>query len=1373
MKINVSPSAENDHCNRDTGSVRSMLFSENGGKSGVVLGSLSFIVYLVFFAFLARYTGNVSSSPIAAVIPVIVIGWYYGAIAGISVALVSIVVNLGLFAALGFDGWNRLIMQGTGFVGTAALAMIGAIVGRVSDLRRRLKRELRERRAAERESKEARDFLEEVFRTSADGIMVSNATGEIIRVNTAVCDMTGYSADELTCMRTADLVYPEEKNVQSGTVLIELLLSRGSVNSRDLLWKHKDGSALSVELNITTIKDADNKITSAVAAIRNITDRKQAAAELREQTERLNRIIDSSIDCIIVADILGNILKANNAYLEMIGYTEEEFIGRHTGELSPREPGRYETVTGETIDLDESFFEESRRMIETLFELGKVSRFEGYVQRKDGKLIRTEENIVLAYDSSGAAREAIGTIRDITRRKQMEDELRQARDQLDNIIESSLDSIVITDRCGNIVRVNRAFADMVGYLPEELQGKSTVELAASPGETYACTTGKLILIDASYVDDIGRMVECLFETGKISNWESYYLHKDNTLVPIDQNSVLLRDDSGEIVGSVGVIRDITERRRVFEELRDAKDSLEQLIENSIDPIIVSDSSGCVKKANRAFLEMGGYEEADLIGEHVMVFSVQAAGEYESVTGETIQLTDETFQESADWIARLFAEGKVVNWKSWFVNKAGRIIPVMNNIVVLYNDDGEPTGTFGIIRDITEQRIAERALVQAKEEAEAASIAKSQFLANMSHEVRTPMNGVLGMTGLLLDTWLTSKQRTCAETIQKSANALLEIINDILDFSKIEACKLTLENIGFDLRTTLEDMGEPLAYRSQQDGIEYACLIDHDVPSLLQGDPGRVRQILINLITNAIKFTSEGEVALHVHLVDETEQQARLCFEVIDTGIGIPGDRVDNLFQEFTQLDASITRQYGGTGLGLAISSRLSELMGGTLQVESVPGKGTTFYFELLFEKQKAIYSDAAYGMSDLAGMPILIVDDNATNRLVLAEQLKSWQCRFDEAPDGDTALRKLREAVRADDPFKIAVLDKAMPAMDGQTLGEKIKADSLLCDTLLVMMTSIGEPGDAAVLAEIGFDAYLIKPVRHGHLLDCLTTVLGRNEAGVAEAGRGIVTRHTLVEEHKQKIRILLAEDNETNQMVALGILEKFGFRADAVANGVELLDAIARKHYDLILMDVQMPEMDGLEATRKIRSQEQSLSTQDSALRIPVIAMTAHAMKGDRQRCLDAGMDDYISKPVDPEELLRVIEKYLFARKSEYKAAAAAEAQVTENHVFDYEELLNRLCNDRNLLKKVVAIFIQKVPTRIANLHEALERNDTGALHLIGHGIKGAAATAGAGAMQETAFNIEVAAKENDFMHLGELIAELEEEYVKLKQVADEKLEL
>ena len=696
-------------------------------------------------------------------------------------------------------------------------------------------------------------------------------------------------------------------------------------------------------------------------------------------------------------------------------------------------------------------------------------------------------------------------------------------------------------------------------------------------------------------------------------------------------------------------------------------------------------------------------------------------------------------------------------------------------LVRTDGEGNVVGTFGISRDITERKRADQELretnaaleeamgraVKLAAEADTANQAKSEFLANMSHEIRTPMNGVIGMIGLLLDTELDEEQRHYAETVRASGESLLGLLNDILDFSKIEAGSVELEMLDFDMRALLDDFAAMPALRAHEKGLEFICAVAPDVPAYLSGDPGRLRQVLLNLTGNALKFTGQGEISVRAGLVAETDTDVVVRFSVKDTGIGIPVEKQERVFQKFTQADASTTRRYGGTGLGLAISKRLVELMGGDIGLASEEGRGSEFWFTVRLAKQ-AERVRTPVALAQIGGAHVLVVDDNATNREVLAAQLKAWGVRPDEATDGPSALLALARARDAGDPFAAAIVDMQMPDMDGAGLARAIKADESLKHTRLVLMTSLGRRGDARQMEEIGFAAYLVKPARQSDLFDSLSTVLTRGLA--SNTAQRIVTRHAVREMRRGAVRILLAEDNMTNQQVALGILKKLGLRADAVADGSEAIRSLETIPYSLVLMDVQMPEIDGFEATRRIRDPGSAVLNHA----VPIIAMTAHAMQGDRERCLEAGMDDYVTKPISPEALADALDRWLprddavppVHAPAGPGTAIPASAGRVEPPVFDRAGMMARLMDDQELARIVVDGFLEDAPRLIEALRSCLGSGDAPGAIRGAHTIKGASATVGGEALRAVAAAMEIAATDGDFAtvtaRLPDLVSEL-----------------
>lgn len=764
-----------------------------------------------------------------------------------------------------------------------------------------------------------------------------------------------------------------------------------------------------------------------------------------------------------------------------------------------------------------------------------------------------------------------------------------------------------------------------------------------------------------------------------------------------------------------------------------KNRYEELFENANDIIYTTDLEGNFTSINREAERVTGYSRQNVLGTNV---SNYIAEEYVDIVRLMLK---ENLREKAS-----------TTYSMEITARNGRRIPLEVSSRLIY-EHGKPVGIQGIARDISERKRVELERCKAQEAAEAANRAKSEFLANMSHEIRTPLNGVLGMTDLALNTRLNEEQREYLTLVKSSGETLLTVINDILDFSKIEAGRLDVNPIDFELRDALGDTLRTLSLRAHEKGLELALHVAHDVPCRVNADPTRLRQIVVNLVGNAVKFTEAGEVVLHVATESQTENELLLHFTVIDTGIGIPPEKQEMIFAPFAQADSSATRRYGGTGLGLTISFQLAGLMGGRLWVESTEGKGSSFHFTVRCrpvssERQTAGPSAGA----NLNGLSALVVDDNATNRRLLEELLSNWGMKPAVADGGWTGLETMRQAMSSGKPFPLILIDALMPEMDGFTLAERIKEDPVLCGATIMMLTSAGRRGDAARCRKLGIAAYLHKPVRERDLLRAILLALspGRTRARDAE----LITGHTLRQD-KRKLRILLAEDDLVNRQLAEHLLRKFGHHVTSASNGrkaVETLQTSGLDSFDAILMDIQMPDMDGIEATAAIRELEKGKTR-----RLPVIAMTAHAMKGDRSRFMEAGMDAYIAKPVQARELLTVIEQTV---PQPGETAQERQPQPATLEIIDWKRGLAAADGDSTLLHDLLRIFANEAPAALDKLRSAVEMKDGAAIERAAHTLKGAVSNFGAEAVVQAALNIEIMGRQRDLEHAEEAFRSVEQ---------------
>jgi len=765
-------------------------------------------------------------------------------------------------------------------------------------------------------------------------------------------------------------------------------------------------------------------------------------------------------------------------------------------------------------------------------------------------------------------------------------------------------------------------------------------------------------------------------------------------------------------------REVRDRTRAEEALRASEERFRLAIEESPIGIALIDREFRFIKVNRALCRMLGFSEEELTA---LTFpGVMHPQEIQT----TIERAESHFRGNAP-------PDKL---ETRFLAKNGAILWIDLSVSPVRDSEGRLLYGLAVMGNITERRQAQEALVQAKEAAEAASRAKSEFLANMSHEIRTPMNGIIGMTELALDTELTPEQREYLSMVKSSAHSLLVVLNDILDFSKIEAGKLDLEPMNFALRQSVGDTLKALGFRAHQKGLELTWRVAKDIPDDLVGDVGRLRQVVVNLVGNALKFTEKGEVGVQVEQEDQSPGGAVLHFRVWDTGIGISPDKQRLIFEPFTQGDSSTTRKYGGTGLGLGISARLIQMMGGKIWVESELGRGSAFHFTVRVGVSGRKKSEEQHPQ-DLAlrGQRILIVDDNETNRRILVEMLGHMGLRPEAATGFEDALVILRTARTERDRISLMITDMQMPGKDGIALIAAVRTVPEYRALPVLILSSTATPG-VERLRELGVAAHLLKPVQPSELRGAILAAVSRpaDARSVGKSpGKGSEPPPT-----QQGLAVLLAEDNAVNALLTKRLLEKYGHTVFTAENGVEAIAALEREknRIDVILMDIQMPEMDGLTAIRTIRASEQ-----ESGHRVPIIALTAHAMKGDREKCLDAGADDYITKPPHTPDLLAALER-VYKRKAKiaYSAPSREPANQPASHCFDLTAALERMDGDRGLLEEVGRLFAEEWPKTKASLESSLENRDLRASERLAHGLKGALAHLGARKVSESAFQLE-----------------------------------
>jgi PAS domain S-box-containing protein len=967
-----------------------------------------------------------------------------------------------------------------------------------------------------------------------------------------------------------------------------------------------------------------------------INERKGMELALRQSEESHRNLFENANDIVYTHDLAGNYTSVNRICEKVTGYTAVESLQLNVRQVIAPE-----------------FIEFATQMVARKAAEKSVPPYEIEIIAKGGRRVILEVSSQLTYHE-GKPVGVQGIARDITDRRRGEKERQAISEVIESVSQTSnLNSIFenVHRSLSGVVDAKNCFVALyddkteffgMEFFVDQFDEQPPPQKFAKSRTAVVFRTGRPMLMTQEIFQALVQKGEVEEVGTSPASWLGLPLATPSGVIGVlvvqhyaDPNAYS-ESDVKFLTSVASQIALAIERKQSEAALRENEAQFKDLFDHAPVAYHELDKEGRIVRANLTEQRLLGYTAEEMQG--------RAAWEFiaEEVSLEAVK-------------AKLSGNTSLHPVERTFIRKDGSLVPMLVKDQLMYDVKGNITGIRSTLHDISERKEIEAELKQARDLALESVRLKSEFLANMSHEIRTPMNGVIGMTGLLLDTDLDEEQRDFAETIRTSGDSLLTLINDILDFSKIEAGKLQFETLDFDLSNAVEGAVESMAERARDKKIELASLIHSDVTTRLQGDPGRLRQIFTNLLGNAIKFTDHGEVIVRAEKESETANDIVVRFTVTDSGIGIDEVAQRRLFQAFTQADGSTTRKYGGTGLGLAISKQLAEMMGGEIGVDSVPGKGSSFWFTARFTKQPYEAPESLVTTASLNGLHALIVDDNATNRKILSHQLGSWGMIHRNVESGSRALEMLRAAAALGKPYDLAVLDLVMPGMDGFDLARRIKGDPALAGTHLVLLTSYGQRGDGATAREAGVAAYLTKPIRQSQLFDCLTTVVSR---AVIDAGQEpesqndpeLITRHVLTEKTMRQTKlVLLAEDNTVNQKVAMRQLQKLGYRADAVANGREAVEALERIPYDLVLMDCQMPEMDGYEATAEIRRRE------GKTKHTLIVAMTAHALQGDRENCLAAGMDDYISKPVKSEDLEALLKRVLFGLGNQIEAASSA----------------------------------------------------------------------------------------------------------------------
>ncbi len=1141
--------------------------------------------------------------------------------------------------------------------------------------------------------------LQDAIFNSADFASIATDTQGVIRIfNVGAERMLGYAAADVVDKSTAAEISDSQQLIARATAMsVELgtpitpgfealacKASRGIEDNYELTYIRKDGSRVPALVSVTALRDGQGAIIGYHLIGTDNTARKQIE---EEQTKLDQRLRDQQF-------YTRSLIESN---IDALMTTDPSGIITDVNK-------QMEALTGCTRDeligapFKDYFTDPARAEagIKRVLAEKKVTDYELTARAMDGTETVVSYNAATFYGRDRKLQGVFAAARDVTEQK-------QASQYARSLIEASPDPLVTISADGKITDVNAASAQATGVAREQLIGRDFSDYFTDPAKARA-----------GY--------QQVFSEGFVRDYPLAIRHTTGRIMDVLYNAAVYKDDKGNVLGVFAAARDVTEQKQASQYAR-------SLIEASPDPLVTISADGKITDVNDASVQATGVAREQLIGTD---FSDYFTEPNEARTG----------------YRKVFSDGFVRDYPLAIRHTTGRIIDVLYNAAVYKDDKGNVLGVFAAARDVTERKRLDQALQEKNRElhsarsmADAANRAKSDFLSNMSHEIRTPMNAIIGMSHLALNTELTPRQRDYLRKIQGSSRHLLSIINDVLDFSKIEAGKLTVEHAEFELEMVLENVTNLIAEKTSAKGLELVCDVDKHVPLNLIGDALRLGQILINFSNNAVKFTEKGEIAIVIRVKEQTDNEVLLHCAVRDTGIGLTAEQMARLFQKFSQADTSITREFGGTGLGLVISKELAELMGGEVGVESELGKGSTFWFTARLGKRAGAQRRLVLS-GDLQGKRVLVVDDNESARLVLSDLLDAMSFKVDRAESGRAAIGAVGRADAQGMPYEIVFLDWQMPGMDGNETARRIWELPLGNMPHLLMVTAYGRDEVIKGAGDTGIEAVLSKPVGASTLFDTVVRILG----GVVDRPRTTSEAPSDSAERLATIkgaRILLVEDNALNQEVATELLQDAGFVVDLAANGRVALDNVRAAAYDIVLMDMQMPVMDGVTATQEIRKEARFRD-------LPVVAMTANAMQSDRDRCMAAGMNDHVAKPIEPEDLWKALLKWIPPRHTTAVAGTAQSPSAAPDDLpsgidgLDVTNALRRVLGKKPLYLSLLRMFIAGQRSATADVAKALANDDWDSAERIAHTLKGSSSSIGATVVQQLAHGLETAIREH-----------------------------